>query len=139
MTEILKTITVQEAAALWPDPKRAHLKKWEAEFNQPLEGLHAGHVITYQTERIREVDASVVITEVDALCALLKQAGTGEEIKKYYNPLEEGVKLAPEELDALPRRARMYIYELEQRLKSMSSENALMENKIRTHNWGRKR
>jgi hypothetical protein len=45
MAKILPMMTIQEAAALWSDPQRVHLGKWEREFNQPLEGLHAGHVI----------------------------------------------------------------------------------------------
>src|ERR1700677_2809168 len=67
MELILKTMTIQEAAALWSDPLRAHLGKWEREFNQRLELLHAGHILTYQAERHKEVDASVVNLEVDAL------------------------------------------------------------------------
>jgi hypothetical protein len=43
MAQILKTMTIQEAAALWNDPLLVHLSKWEREFNQPLEDLHSGH------------------------------------------------------------------------------------------------
>jgi hypothetical protein len=31
------TVTIQQTAALWDDPRRAHLDKWECEFNQPLQ------------------------------------------------------------------------------------------------------
>jgi hypothetical protein len=110
MGQILKTMTVQEAAELWSDPLRNHLQKWEAEFNQPLEGLHAGHIITYQRERIREVGAGVVNLEVDALLGLLQQAGIGEEIRLHYRPLLEDIELTPEEMNSLPRHIRTYIY-----------------------------
>src|SRR5665213_2194163 len=98
MTQSLTTMTIQEAAALWPDPRRPRLNKWGSEFNQPLEDLHSGHVITYQTQRHAEVDASVVNIEVDALRGLLKYAGIGEEIERYYHPLNENIELMPGEL-----------------------------------------
>lgn len=139
MLQILKTMTIQEAAALWSDPLRAHLGKWEREFNQPLEGLHVGHVITYQTERHREVDASVVNLEVDALRALLKEAGCGQDIEQRYEPLNEGIRLKQEEFAALPSRIRAYISGLEQRIAGLESENDAMKNKIRKHNWGRRK
>lgn len=53
--QILRTMTIREAAALWDDPRRAHLGKWERECNQPLEGLHHGHIIMYLNKRSLEV------------------------------------------------------------------------------------
>jgi hypothetical protein len=57
MAQILKSMTVQEAARL---PGRVHfapnLGKWEREFNQPLECLPSGHVINYENERRWEAD-----------------------------------------------------------------------------------
>ena len=132
-------MTVQEAAALWDDPQRANLGKWEREFNQPLEDLHVGHVITYQTERREEVEAALVNLEVDALRALLKAAGCGKEIEQRYQPLTESTRLKQEELAALPSRARAYIRELEQRIAGLEFEASVMANKIRKHNWGRRR
>jgi hypothetical protein len=135
--KILKTMTVQEAAALWDDPLRAHLGKWEREFNQPLEDLHGGHVITYQIERHAEVDASVVNLEVDALRKLLKAAGTGKEVERGYSPLREDIELTEAELEALPTRVLSYIRELEQRLKQAESVQDQTKDRLRKANWAK--
>ena len=137
MPQILKTMTIQEAAALWSDPLRVHLGKWEREFDQPLEGLHVGHVVTYQTERHLEVDASVVNIEVDALRALLKAAGTGKEVERGYPPVREDIELTEVELEALPRRIRTYIRELKGRLAETESARDAAKDSLRKANWAK--
>jgi hypothetical protein len=139
MTQILKTMTIQEAAALWDDPLRVHLGKWERDFNQPLENLHSGHIATYEKERLAEVGYPIVWTEVKALRTLLKHAGVGQEIESHYRSPLEKVKLTPEEMQELPARARAYIEYLEKEISGLESEKHVMQNKIRKHNWGRSR
>src|SRR6185437_9864135 len=102
MADIIRTMTIREAADMWPDPRRINLAKWEKEFNQPLEGLHSGHVHTYRRERLQEVPASVVDAEIDALLALLKEAGAGDEIERCYQRTAKDVTLTAEELNTLP-------------------------------------
>ena len=135
MADILRTMTIREAADRWPDPRRIHLTKWEKEFNQPLQGLHSGHVCTYRRERSQEAPASVVDAEVDALRALLKQAGAGEEIERYYQQMTEQVTLTPEELNALPLRVLTYIRELEKKLADLESKHRGTEDRLRKANW----
>jgi hypothetical protein len=55
MTEILKTMTVGEAAALWDDPQGIHLQKWAQRFEISLEECHSGHIVTYEKEGLGEV------------------------------------------------------------------------------------
>jgi hypothetical protein len=56
--EIVGTMTIKEAASLWEDPRREHLKRWGETFGVPLQELHSGHVVTYQKDRGEEVSAS---------------------------------------------------------------------------------
>jgi hypothetical protein len=113
MAEILKTMTIQEAAPLWDDLRRVHLQKWAETFVFPLEEFHYGHIVTYEKDRLAEAPYSVVWTEILALRALLKQVGLGDEIEaRYMTPLDR-VRLTPDELEALPARAQAYIKYLE--------------------------
>ena len=80
MAEIARTMTVQEAASLWDDPRSIHLKRWGETFKVLLGEFHYGHIVTYEQERLAEkVTYAVVWSEVCALRALLKHAGLGEE------------------------------------------------------------
>jgi hypothetical protein len=128
-------MTIREAADIWSDPRRIHLTKWKKEFNQPLEGLHSGHVYTYRRERLQEVPASVVDAEIDALRALLKEAGEGEKIERYYQRMAEDVTLTAEELNALPPRVLTYIRELEKSLADLRLEHHGTEDRLRKANW----
>ncbi len=87
--EIIGTMTIREAAALWSDPRRNHLKRWAKTFGVPLQELHPGHVVTYQKDRGEEATASQVDAKVESLLALLKQLGLGGEIDRYNRPLSE--------------------------------------------------
>jgi hypothetical protein len=79
MTEILKTMTIREAAAIWDDPQGIHLQKWAQRFEISLEECHSGHIVTYEKEGLGEVNYGAVWTEILALRALLQAAGAGEE------------------------------------------------------------
>ena len=84
MEQILKTMTVREAAPLWDDPRSIHLKRWGETFEVPLDEFHHGHIVMYEQDRLREkVSYPVVWTEVCAFRALLKHVGLGEEIESH--------------------------------------------------------
>jgi hypothetical protein len=137
VTQILKTMTIQEAAALWSDPARIYLNKWIEDFNLPLEQLRMSHVDEYQMQRAHDVDPLQVRAEVATLRALLMEAGTGEEIHEVFLTPEERLALKPEELVALPERARAYIGHLEKRLEALESEGRLTKDKLRKANWAK--
>jgi hypothetical protein len=80
MAQILKSMTVKEAAPLWDDLRRVHLQRWAETFDVPLEDFRLGHIETYEKERRAEVSYAVMWTEVLALRALLKHVGSGEDI-----------------------------------------------------------
>lgn len=137
--EIAGTMTIREAAAHWSDPRSEQLKRWAETFGVLLQDLHLGHVRTYQKDRGEEAPASQVDAEIDALLALLKQIGLGDEIERYYQPLGEAGELTPAEINALPEPARKYIDKLKQELSNLRAESARMKNQIRKTNWGRSR
>ena len=91
--EIIGTMTIHEAAALWSDSRCVQLKRWVETFGVPLQELHPGHVVTYQKDRGEEVTASQVDAEVGALLALLKQIGLGDEIERGNRFLGESEEI----------------------------------------------
>jgi hypothetical protein len=137
---ILGTMTVQEAAPLWDDPRSVHLKRWGETFEVSLDEFRYGHIVTYEQERLSEkVSYSAVWTEVKALRAMLQHAGLGEEIESHYlTPLAK-VKLTEEEMRGLSQRARTYIEYLEGQLSVLNAESETMKGTLRKINWGRKR
>jgi hypothetical protein len=137
---ILGTMTVQEAAPLWDDPRSVHLKRWAETFDVRLYEFHSGHIATYEKERLSEkVSYAVVCTEVYALRALLEHVGLGEEIESRYTTPLEKVKLTADEIQGLPPRARAYIEYLEQEVSGLSASEEKMKGTLRKINWGRKR
>lgn len=136
--KIQHTMTVREAAALWEDSQRKHLGRWGELFGIRLMEFHIGHVNTYQVERGREVPASVVNVEVDALLALLKQANLGTEIVERYQPLEE-TDLTPVEINALPPRVQAYIRSLKQEIAGLQMQIDRTTRQLRRSTWGRNR
>jgi hypothetical protein len=140
MAELLKTMTLQEAAALWDDPRSVHLKRWGETSAIRLDEFHYGHIATYEQQHLREkVSYSVVWTEVCALRALLKHVGLGEEIESHYMTPLDRVRLTAEELKGLTPRTRAYIEYLEGEISKLSHESDKMKGTIRKINWGRKR
>jgi hypothetical protein len=137
--EIVGTMTIREAAARWPDPRSEHLKRWAETFGVRLQDLHPGHVRTYQMDRGQEATASQVDSEIDALLALLKQVGLGDEIKRYYQPLGEAGEITQAEFNALPEPVRKYINKLKKEILDLHAQKGRMEDRIRRTNWGRSR
>jgi hypothetical protein len=136
---IVGTMTIREAAATWSDPQSEYLKRWAETFGVRLQDLHPGHVRTYQLDRGKEATASQVDREIDALLALLKQVGLGDEIERYYQPLGEAGEITQAEFNALPEPVRKYIDKLKQETLDLQAQNGRMEDRIRRTNWGRSR
>jgi hypothetical protein len=124
---IIATMTIAEAAALWSDPQKEHLRRWAKTFGVPLQELHPGHVATYQKDRGKETTAAQVDVEVEALLALLKQIGLGTR------------ELTQAEITALPEAVRKYIDRLKREISELEAEKERMSNRIRRTNWGRSR
>jgi len=137
--KIVGTMTIREAAALWADPRREHLKRWGEAFGIPLQELHPLHAVTYPRDRGEEATASPVDAEVGALLALLKEIGLGAEIERYIRPLGETGELTPAEIRALPESARKYIDKLKQEISDLEAANDRMQSRIRRTNSGRSR
>lgn len=136
---IIATMTIAEAAALWSDPQKEHLRRWAETFGVPLQELHPGHVATYQKDRGKETTAAQVDVEVEALLALLKQIGLGSEIERYNRSLGETRELTQAEITALPEAVRKYIDRLKREISELEAEKERMSNRIRRTNWGRSR
>jgi hypothetical protein len=132
-------MTIREAAARWPDPRKNNLKRWAETFGVPLQELHPGHVVTYRKDRREETTSSQVDAEVEALLALLKQIGLGSEIERYNRPFGETGELTPAEIRALPEPVQRYIEKLKQEISDLEAANDRMESRIRRTNWGRGR
>jgi hypothetical protein len=137
--KIVGTMTIREAAALWSNPRRDHLKRWAETFGVPLRELHPGHVVTYQKDRGEETTASQVDAEVEALLALLKQIGLGGEIERYYRPISEAGELTSAEINALSEPVRKYIEKLRSEILDLQARSERLEGRIRRTNWGRPR
>ena len=136
--EIQGAMTVREAAAVWNDPQREHLGRWAERFGIRLMDFHIGHLRTYQADRAREVEASVVNEETRALLALLKEIDLGSDIAALHQPLRES-DLTPYEINALPERAQAYIQRLKQELAGLQTELDRTTRQLRRSTWGRNR
>jgi hypothetical protein len=140
MPQILKTMTVREAAPLWDDPSSVHLKRWGETFPIRLDEFDSGHITKYERERLGEkVSYPVIWTEVKALRALLQHVGLGEEIELHYTTPLDRVKLTAEERDGLTSRVRAYVEYLEGEISQLSHESDKMKGTLRKINWGRRR
>jgi hypothetical protein len=137
--EILGAMTLKEAVAHWSDPRKMELKRWAETCDVSLQDLHFSHVCTYQRDRGEEATSVQVDAEIDALLALLKQIGCGDEIERSYRPLRETGELTPSEMSALSEQARKYIEKLKREISDLQAENGRMKNQIRKTNWGRSR
>jgi hypothetical protein len=132
--QIRGTMTIHEAAPLWEDPRAVHLKRWGETFGITLEEFHIGHIVTYESDRLREVNYATMWTEVIALRALLKNVGVGEEIEAYYLSPVGKMKPGADELSALAPRARAYIEYLEREVSGLKASNNRMKGIIRKIN-----
>ncbi len=95
------------------------------------------HVDKYHAKRVQEVDHLQAMAEIATLRALLRAAGTGEEIHEAFLSPEEKLKLTPDELAALPGRARAYIQHLEERLRTSQFGLSRTKNSLRKANWAK--
>lgn len=129
-------MTVREATAVWNDPRKEHLSKWAEQFGIRLMDFHIGHFRTYQADRAREVETSVVNEETRALLALLKEIDLGSEIAALHQPLREP-DLTQDELNALPKRVQIYIQRLKQEIAGLQTEIDRTTRQLRRSTWGR--
>jgi hypothetical protein len=140
MAQIIKTMTVKQAAPLWDHPRNVHLKRWSETFEVPLAEFHYGHIATYEQERLAEkISYREVWTEICALRALLQHVGLGEEIESHYMTPLEKLKLTEEERNGLSPRIRAYIEYLEREVSSLDATNERTKSTLRKVNWGRRR
>jgi hypothetical protein len=133
------TMTIQEAATHWRDPKSSYLKRWGETFGIRLMDFHVGHVITYRAERAKEVAAQTIDLEVDALLTLLRELHLGADIERHFGHAHTTAELSADEIESLPGRARAYIAEMQRELVSLRSENDRLKNHVRKATWARSR
>jgi len=133
------TMTIQEAATHWLDPKSSYLKRWGETFGIRLMDFHVGHVITYRAERSKEVATQTIDLEVDALLTLLRELHLGADIERHFGHAHNSSELTVEEIESLPERIRAYITEVRKELAILRSENDRLKNQVRKANWDRSR
>jgi hypothetical protein len=75
VTNVSKTMTIKEAAALWNDPRADFLERWGEMFDVRLEEITQYHLMKFQVQRFSESPQSTVDVEMRSLIALLKHAG----------------------------------------------------------------
>jgi hypothetical protein len=138
-TEIVGTMTVGEAVPNWPDPRSGHLKYWAEAFGVCLQDLHIGHIRTYQQERGTQVAGAQVDIEVDAVFALLKQIGLGDDILAHYQSFTQTGNLTPAEISSLSAPVRRYIDKLIREISELRSDSQRKTNWLQRMNWGRSR
>ncbi len=133
------TMTVQEAATHWRDPKSSYLKRWGETFGIRLMDFHVGHVITYRAERAKEVATQAIDLEVDALVTLLREVHLGAEIERHFRRGQTTPELTAYEIESLPERVQAYIAGMKRELVTLRSENDRLKNRVRKANWARSR
>ncbi len=138
-TEIIGTMTIREAAAIWQDPRGEQLRHWAEAFGVQLRDLHLGHIRSYQEQRGGQVTGAEIDVEVEALLALLKQIDPGSEIFRYYPSFAETGELTAAELRGLPEPVRRYVGKLEKELSDLRADSEQMKKQIRKATWGRSR
>jgi hypothetical protein len=101
--------------------------------------FHVGHVITYRSERIKEVAVQTVDLEMDALLTLLRELHLGTDIEQHYRDADNTSELTQDEIKSLPERVRYHLTDMKRELASRRSENHRLKSQIRKTNWGRTR
>jgi hypothetical protein len=137
MQEITQEMTVRDTLPFLSLAQQMNLRPWAEEFGIQLREFHMGHIKTYESLRLRVVAREVVNAEVSTLLDLLYSVGTGEEIRRRYQPLREPDELSPEERASLPGRALKYIEKLEGELQELEARNNRTENRLRKANWAK--
>ena len=77
--DILATMTIKEAAAVWDNPRADFLARWGEMFDTRLEEINREHLARYEIVRARESSQEVVQVEMRALSILLKELGLSLE------------------------------------------------------------
>ena len=116
-------MTVKDALEFCGPTQRQRLSRLSEKYVLKLRELHIGHIRTYESERLREVDLHVVNAEVDALLRLVEAAGVGDLSLRKYRPLQESYVLTFDEVKALPMRAQKFIEVLEREIQRLTSDN----------------
>lgn len=137
MKEIKQEMTVRDVLPFLSPAQQISLRSWAEEFGIQLHEFHMGHVKTYENLRLRVASREVVNAEVSTLLDLLESVGTGEEIRRRYQPLREPDELSPEERACLPERALKYIEKLEGELKELEARSDRTENRLRKASWAK--
>lgn len=103
--EQFKLLPLSEAADLWLEEKRLHIRKERTREAytlyirnlkkhlgaEKLCSLHIGHVLSYQqTRRAEKASPSYVNHETNTLSQILKRADLWDLIEKHYKPLPTG-------------------------------------------------
>jgi len=121
-------MTVKDALEFCSLEQRNNLSHWAERFGVRLRDLHLGHIRTYESDRLREVDLHVVNAEVDSLLRLVESTGAGDPSLRKYRPLQESYVLTIDERKALPVRAQKFIEVLEREIDRLTDEsNRLMK------------
>jgi hypothetical protein len=137
MQEITQEMTVRDALPFLSPAQQINLGSWAEEFGIRLREFHIGHIKTYESLRLGAASRELVNAEVSTLLDLLDLVGAGEEIKRWYQPLQEPDELSPEERASLPVRALKYIEKLESELQELMAQNHETENRLRKANWAK--
>lgn len=137
MQGIRQEMTVRDALPYLSPAQQINLQAWAREFGILLREFHVGHIKTYEELRLREASHEVVNAEVSTLLDLLESVGTGEEIRRRYQPLREPDELSPEERASLPERALKYIEKLEGELQELEARNYRTADRLRKANWAK--
>jgi hypothetical protein len=124
-------MTVRDAFEYCTPAQRKNLAHWADKYRLKLREFQLGHIRTYETDRLREVNLHVVNTEVDSLLRLVEAAGVGDPSLRRYRPLQESYVLNSQERQALPMRAQKYLEVLERELQRLTSENERIMNMLR--------
>jgi hypothetical protein len=132
-------MTVKDALEFCSPAQRSHLSHWADKFGVTLREFHIGHIRTYESDRLREVDLHVVNAEVDSLLRLVESAGGGDLSLRKYRPLQESYVLTLEERKELPTRAQKFIEVLEREIERLTTENDRLMNMLRKTVARRKR
>ena len=132
-------MTVKDALECCPPTQRQRLSRLSEKYVLKLRELHIGHVKTYESDRLREVDLNVVNAEVDALLRLVEAAGVGDLSLRKYRPLQESHVLTFDEIKSLPARAQKFIEVLEREIQRLTTENDRITKALRKATLARKR
>lgn len=130
-------MTVREALQFRSPVEQISLSRWSEWFDIRLREFHLGHIRTYETDRLREVDRHTVNCEVSTLLGLVASIGVGDASLKGHRPLQDPDELTVEERAALPERVKNYLEMLENEIEGLTAKNGQVSDRLRKANWAR--